>query len=331
MKTPELVSAYSPALLTNDKMFAYKNGKRIPLTIRFTDGYYWKLVDLEFLEGRGYFQEEIPQDDRIVVIDRKTRNVYFEGEACVGKYIMLRGVSHRVVGVVENVDGLRFSAYSNIWAPYTHTKHVEWNYFGSLQIAFLAKDASDILKIKSEFASMLTKVEFLDDYYDSIRAEPMRMTMDLWRDEDTYQATMGQFVHIEDAPKVIFAVLIIFYLFLPGLNLISLNSTRILERFPEIGARKAFGATTRQLATQFIIENIIITLLGAFIACILTWLVIFLFNQANYFANSQISPSYMSFVIGTLAALFLAILSGITPSIRLAKTKIVDTLKSSTK
>ena len=85
---------------------------------------------------------------------------------------------------------------------------------------------------------MLTKVEFLDDRYDSIRRRTMRMSMDIWQNEDTFQATLGQFIHIEDAPKVIFSILIVFYLFLPGLNLISLNSTRILERFPEIRCSK---------------------------------------------------------------------------------------------
>ena len=49
---------------------------------------------------------------------------------------------------------------------------------------------------------------------------------------------------------------------LPALNLVTLNLSRILERASEIGVRKAFGAPRRMLIGQFIIENVVLTLIG---------------------------------------------------------------------
>jgi putative ABC transport system permease protein len=52
------------------------------------------------------------------------------------------------------------------------------------------------------------------------------------------------------------------FMLLPALNLVNLNMGRILERSAEIGVRKAFGATSMQLAGQLVVENILLCLAG---------------------------------------------------------------------
>ena len=42
---------------------------------------------------------------------------------------------------------------------------------------------------------------------------------------------------------------------LPTVNLVNINLSRILERASEIGVRKAFGASSRTLVGQFVVEN----------------------------------------------------------------------------
>ena len=46
---------------------------------------------------------------------------------------------------------------------------------------------------------------------------------------------------------------------LPTVNLVNLNVSRILERASEIGVRKAFGASSRTLVAQFLVENLVLT------------------------------------------------------------------------
>ena len=50
---------------------------------------------------------------------------------------------------------------------------------------------------------------------------------------------------------------------LPAVNLVNLNASRIMERASEIGVRKAFGASSRTLVGQFVVENVVLTLIGA--------------------------------------------------------------------
>ena len=49
------------------------------------------------------------------------------------------------------------------------------------------------------------------------------------------------------------------FMLLPTINLVNLNLSRILDRASEIGVRKAFGASSRTLVGQFLIENLVLT------------------------------------------------------------------------
>ena len=59
------------------------------------------------------------------------------------------------------------------------------------------------------------------------------------------------------------AVGALLFMALPAMNLVNLNISRILERASEIGVRKAFGASSWTLVGQFLVENLILTLVGS--------------------------------------------------------------------
>ena len=63
-------------------------------------------------------------------------------------------------------------------------------------------------------------------------------------------------------------VLMLLFMALPALNLINLNVGRIMERSSEIGVRKAFGATSRQLVAQLVLENVLLCLIGGAIGLV---------------------------------------------------------------
>ena len=56
---------------------------------------------------------------------------------------------------------------------------------------------------------------------------------------------------------------------LPTVNLVNINLSRILDRASEIGVRKAFGASSRTLVGQFVVENLVLTLIGGAIGLLL--------------------------------------------------------------
>jgi putative ABC transport system permease protein len=115
---------------------------------------------------------------------------------------------------------------------------------------------------------------------------------------------------------------------LPTLNLVNINITRIMERSSEIGVRKAFGASSRTLVYQFIVENIILTLLGGIIGFILSVIVIEIINSANLIPNLVLSVNLTVLGIGVLICLFFGLLSGVYPAWRMSKLNVVTALKA---
>lgn len=115
---------------------------------------------------------------------------------------------------------------------------------------------------------------------------------------------------------------------LPAVNLVNVNVSRILERASEIGVRKAFGAPSKALLWQFIIENVFITFIGGAFALILTFLVIQFINSSGWIAYADLTINLPVFLISILVCLVFGLLSGVLPAFRMSRLKIAEALKA---
>ena len=122
----------------------------------------------------------------------------------------------------------------------------------------------------------------------------------------------------------IFALLV---MLLPTLNLVNINVTRIMERSSEIGVRKAFGASSKTLIYQFIVENLILTFLGGLIGVVLSSVILQIINSANLIANLELSLNFTVLFIGLLICLVFGLFSGVYPAWRMSKLNVVNALK----
>jgi putative ABC transport system permease protein len=102
-----------------------------------------------------------------------------------------------------------------------------------------------------------------------------------------------------------------------------------MERSSEIGVRKAFGASSGTLVYQFIVENIILTLLGGFIGVILSFVAIQVLNGMNLIPNLVLSINFTVLAIGLLICFLFGLISGVYPAWRMSKLNVVTALKAS--
>jgi putative ABC transport system permease protein len=116
---------------------------------------------------------------------------------------------------------------------------------------------------------------------------------------------------------------------LPALNLININISRIMERASEIGIRKAFGASASVLTVQFIVENVIITLLGGVVAIVLSLMIIAFLNQNGVgpIKTLNLGINWLVVFIAMILCLLFGLMSGAYPAWRMSKLAIVDALK----
>ena len=137
----------------------------------------------------------------------------------------------------------------------------------------------------------------------------------------------------EDQSGVVYAltaiaIFVLLVMLLPTINLVNINVTRIMERSSEIGVRKAFGASSKTLVYQFIVENLILTLLGGLIGIVLSIIIIKIINSENLIANLELSLNFTVLWVGLIICLVFGFLSGVYPAWRMSKLNVVTALKA---
>ena len=322
LKTPEKVAIGSIFRATN----TYIRDKKLTLDLKYTNAAFWDVLDFKFLEGKPYNDAQIQRGELVAVITEKARREYFGNESSVvGKYIETDNIKYRVAGVVKGTAITQIIAYADIFVPYTLPKsnYQSKSFMGSYSAVILARSPSDIPKIQQEFRDVVKKIPMEGREFDQLYCEA---------DKYLEGFTRLLFGDSDDSGKGTFLLIIILFvtifMLLPTLNLVNINISRILERASEIGVRKAFGASTKKLVLQFIIENIILTLLGGLIAVILSLILIYVLNSSGWIPNLALSLNVTVLLIALCMCLVFGFISGVYPAWRMSRMQVVEALKS---
>jgi putative ABC transport system permease protein len=104
-----------------------------------------------------------------------------------------------------------------------------------------------------------------------------------------------------------------------------------MERASEIGVRKAFGASSMTLVGQFIIENVLLTIVGGLIGFVFSYVVLQYFNSTGWITYAQLELNYRVFLYGFIMMIFFGIISGVYPAWRMSRLHPVQALKGGVK
>jgi putative ABC transport system permease protein len=320
LKTPVKVGISSRFSGTN----TYVNNKKIAVNYKYTNAAYWDIMEYDFLEGKPYSKQQIDNAEKVAVISEDMKNEYFgDVPSVTGKYIEADNVKYRVTGVVKNVPITSYMTYSDIYLPYTVSKinYKSKGYQGGYIGVLLAASSADVPKMQQEYSQMISRLPLEDKQYN--------------KQTSRAESYISAYVNTGDENKsgvtLVLTVIVLFvfiFMLLPTLNLVNINITRIMERSSEIGVRKAFGASSKTLVYQFIVENIILTLLGGLIGLILSFIVIQAINSENFIANLELSINFTVLGIGLLVCLIFGLISGVYPAWRMSKLNVVTALKA---
>jgi putative ABC transport system permease protein len=327
LKTPEKVSLsqanYGVAV-------AYVGQQTLKLDLKRTDGEFWQVLDFDFAEGRPYNAAEVRDAARLAVINESTARRYFGTAAgVVGRPFEVDAVRYRVVGVVRDVPVARINSYAEVWAPVTTGPDDlrKPDLLGQYQAIILARQPADVAAIKDEVQQLVQHTPLPDPKQFkqiNMRAQTLLASYTARFDNDTGpDGGVGRFTRLMLGLGFLF-------LFLPALNLVSINVSRMLERSGEIGVRKAFGATAGRLVGQFLVENIFLTLLGGVLGLGLAAGALALLNASHFFAYSDYALNSRVFAVALGVVLFFGILSGAYPAYKMSKLQAVKALKGDT-
>jgi putative ABC transport system permease protein len=321
LKTPVKLGISSIFRGTN----TYVNNKKIAVSYKYTNNDYWDIMDYDFIEGKPFSRQQLASAEKVAVISEDMKTQYFGDEpSVVGKYIEADNVKYRVTGVVKNVPVTSYMTYSDIFLPYTVSKtdvNKDKGYQGGFMAVLLANSTADIQRMHDEYEGLVKRLPMESKEYNKIasHADPYFVSYVDTGNEDLSGVT------------IVVSVISLFTLLvtlLPTLNLVNINITRIMERSSEIGVRKAFGASSGTLVYQFIVENIILTLLGGVIGIVMSFIALQVLNGMNLIPNLILTLNFTVLGIGLLICFLFGLLSGVYPAWRMSKLNVVTALKA---
>jgi putative ABC transport system permease protein len=321
MKSAQLVAA-----VTGPKTVSVYQGDRVnELMLRRADAEYWRILDFVVLDGRVPSADDVARGRFVAVLNESTARKLFPGVRAVGQPLNIGGQAFQVIGVVG--DSFHLNSYSDIWTPVSTDPSTEYRtqMWGDFSALLLARDPADLPAMKAEVAEIAKRVQFDD---------PKEWTTAImWGDTklDFYARGLLNNERNADSGAAIFltviVLLMLLFMLLPALNLVNLNMGRIMERSSEIGVRKAFGASSSQLVVQFVVENVLLCLVGGLLGLLAAKGVLLWLEGSGLIPYLDVDINLPVFLCGLLLALVFGLLSGVIPAWKMSRLHPVQALK----
>lgn len=323
LKTPETVSIISEIRSTA----VYVGGHKLQLDLKHTDAEFWDIVEFKFIEGGPYTRANVDNADAVAVISDRVRDEVFGAGPVVGQYLETTSGSFRVVGVVPAKEMAGEIAYADVWVPITQSRQTvtRTEPYGSQRAIVLPAREDDKPAIRREFEQHLHEVRAeLAGEYDSVACvfgSPLELAAADFADDSQGGTTLL---------VLTFIGLMILFMLLPAMNLVNMNISRIFERSSEIGVRKAFGASVSTLVWQFIVENVMLTLVGGAIAVVLSLIALDILNSSGVIPFAHFTLNLHVLIYSLVLSVFFGVFSGVLPAYRMSRLHPVEALRGVT-
>ena len=238
---------------------------------KYVNGGFWQVFTFDFTDGHPFTSEEVEAVQPVVVISESLSEQMFANPSSTGEKLFMNGKEFRACGVVKDVSNATPASAADIWIPITHNAQAiadnpKLDLMGSIVNYLLAPTVADKNALRTEVQDIINKYNQQDEEY---RHEFFGQPDDYWM--STFRGGMAdEFFETWDLLKEYIYILLAF-LIIPALNLSGMISNRMDGRMSELGIRKAYGATNRQIVAQVLWENLLITLMGSIVGLLLSY------------------------------------------------------------
>jgi putative ABC transport system permease protein len=219
---------------------------------------------------------------------------------------------------------------ADVYMPYhlQKTDPLNTSFNGSYQPIVLAKSERDLPLVQAEFAEVVPRIPLQQD--GGFKPHVLNAKLEPYFESFMMSGPLGGSGNGEAQRRFyIFATLFaLFFMSLPAINLVNINISRILERSSEIGIRKAFGASSKTLVYQFVLENILLTLMGGALALIIAAVFLWWFNASRFIDYADLTINWTVVVVTIVLSLVFGLMSGVFPAWRMSKLPIVEALRA---
>jgi putative ABC transport system permease protein len=298
-QTGDLIDKITPEIVAN-KTLSYRNEDFLGSLIGLgNEGP--AVFNFEVKDGRLYSQAEANAGERVVVIGPVVKDKLFGSADAVGKKIKIDDKTFTVVGVFKE----KSQSFDDSTFMPRKTIENELNAKTFLAIVIKIKDEKNIARNMKAFERALLRDLKPDDFTVQSQSE-----------------ILGSIQSIVEILTIGLGSIAGISLLVGGIGIMNIMLVSVTERTREIGLRKALGATSNNIALQFLIESIMLSVGGGVIGIILGWLLAFI---PRTYIRTEVTWWAVLLAFGFSAAV--GILFGTYPAMKASKKDPIEALR----
>lgn len=249
----EGVKAASP--MTNGSYVVIYQNKNWTTSVAGVNANFQDVNNWTMTSGRFFSDKNVQNRERVAVVGQTVVKNLFADEDPVGKEIRVKNIPFRVIGVLKSKGNgtMGNDQDDTVLIPYTTSMERVEGIDYLRRVYVVAKDDGGIDRLQADIENLLrVRHNIKDTNLDDFNIQNMKSIM------ETVAQTTGTFTLFLGAVAAISLVV-------GGIGIMNIMLVSVTERTREIGVRKALGATYSVIVTQFLIEAVVISLMGGFI------------------------------------------------------------------
>ena len=270
---------------------------------------YFDVRGLKLESGRLFDEGDVKEDAQVVVIDQNTKNKLFgEDTDPLGKTILFRKRPLTVIGVMQKEE----NSFGNadvlmLWSPYTTVMHQITGESHTNSITVKIKDDANTQVAEKGLTELLKTRHGTEDFFmnnsDSIK--------------QMVESTTGTM-------KLLISSIALISLVVGGIGVMNIMLVSVTERTKEIGVRMAIGARRNNILQQFLIEAVLICIIGGLVGVGLSTLISLVFN--HFVTEFPMEISIGSVIGAVVCSTAIGVAFGFMPANKASKLNPIDAL-----
>ncbi|MDQ1208671.1 macrolide transport system ATP-binding/permease protein [Acinetobacter baylyi] len=290
------VTAVSP-MVSSSKTIRYKENEATA-TINGVSNDYFDVKGLTFKDGQSFDQRSVRDLTQDVVIDTNTQKQFFtDGSNPIGQVVLLGSVPARIIGIVEPQTSSMGSDDSlNVYMPYTTVMSRMLGQSNVRNIIVRINDQYSTSAAENAIVNLLTLRHGQQDIF-TMNSDSIRQTI------EKTTSTMTLLV----------SAIAVISLIVGGIGVMNIMLVSVTERTQEIGVRMAVGARQSDILQQFLIEAILVCLIGGVLGVLLSLGLGQLINKVAA-GNFAVAYSTTSIVAAFVCSTLIGVVFGFLPA-----------------
>ena len=306
-----LIAPYISASVT-----ASADGESGSVTVYGVTPAYYEVQGMQLSMGRFLKTTDVRNHTYVCVINETAATEIIGYIDCIGQAINLDGVEYTIVGVLSddenNLTSMMTAGSLTAYLPYTSLLRLS---------DALTSDVTTFCVSAPEDGTM-----------DTVEAAMTNVLMKRFEDDEDAFEISSQSV-LEDTMSSITSVLTILLggiaaisLVVGGIGIINIMLVTVTERTREIGIRKAIGASRRNILMQFLMEAVVLCMLGCGLGIFLSWAILQTVTTVVSSLDMTFTLDGGVVLIAVAFCFVIGVVFGLYPANKAAKMKPIDAL-----